>query len=255
MSDYNNTHSNNTNDDLYDYDYITYEETNDDDYIDDDVLDPELDDFDIYRQNHSTNKKSSLNKQKPKLNPFVEEALSIIKLIAVAFIIAFIFTQYIIVNAEVPTGSMKNTIMEGDRLIGFRLSYLFSKPERGDVIIFKYPDDESENFVKRVIGLPGEKVTIKDSKIYINDSKEPLKETYLKEDWYWENGSEESGGELVYQVPEDSYFVLGDNRNNSKDSRLWTTTNYVSKSKIIAKAEFVYWPWKVKGMLETAKYD
>lgn len=137
MSDYNNTHSNNTNDDLYDDDYITYEETNDDDYIDDDVLDPELDDFDIYRQNHSTNKKSSLNKQKPKLNPFVEEALSIIKLIAVAFIIAFIFTQYIIVNAEVPTGSMKNTIMEGDRLIGFRLSYLFSKPERGDVIIFK----------------------------------------------------------------------------------------------------------------------
>ena len=65
MSDYNNTHSNNTNDDLYDDDYITYEETNDDDYIDDDVLDPELDDFDIYRQNHSTNKKSSLNKQKP----------------------------------------------------------------------------------------------------------------------------------------------------------------------------------------------
>ena len=56
-------------------------------------------------------------------------------------------------------------------------------------------------------------------------------------------------------MPEDSYFVLGDNRNNSKDSRLWTTTNYVSKSKIIAKAEFVYWPWIVKGMLETAKYD
>ena len=80
MSDYNNTHSNNTNDNLYDDDYITYEETNDDDYIDDDVLDPELDDFDIYRQNHSTNKKSSLNKQKTKLNPFVEEALSIIKI-------------------------------------------------------------------------------------------------------------------------------------------------------------------------------
>ena len=76
-----------------------------------------------------------------------------------------IFTQYIIVNAEVPTGSMKNTIMEGDRLIGFRLSYLFSKPERGDVIIFKYPDDEKQNFVKRVIGIPGDVVQIIHGKV------------------------------------------------------------------------------------------
>ena len=233
MSDYNITRSNNTNDDLYDDDYITYEETNDDDYIDDDVLDPELDDFDIYRQNHSTNKKSSLNKQKSKLNPFVEEALSIIKLIAVAFIIAFIFTQYIIVNAEVPTGSMKNTIMEGDRLIGFRLSYLFSKPERGDVIIFKYPDDEKQNFVKRVIGIPGDVVQIIHGKVYVNGNE--LDEPYLREPM---NDNEE---EQVFVVPEGHYFVMGDNRNDSLDSRYWKTSNYVSEKKILAKVIFRYY--------------
>ena len=171
---------------------------------------------------------ASDKKEKEKVDP-KKEFFSWVRIFVVAIALALCINNFLIINANVP--------------------------QRGEIIIFKYPDDESENFVKRVIGLPGEKVTIKDSKIYINDSKEPLKETYLKEDWYWENGSEESGGELVYQVPEDSYFVLGDNRNNSKDSRLWTTTNYVSKSKIIAKAEFVYWPWKVKGMLETAKYD
>ena len=184
-----------------------------------------------------------------------KEVFSWIRIFIAAVVIAFLVNNFVIINANVPSGSMETTIMTKDRMLGNRLAYKTGDIKRGDIVIFKFPDDESQLFVKRVIGLPGEKVTIKDSKIYINDSKEPLKETYLKEDWYWENGSEESGGELVYQVPEDSYFVLGDNRNNSKDSRLWTTTNYVSKSKIIAKAEFVYWPWKVKGMLETAKYD
>ena len=188
---------------------------------------------------------ASDKKEKEKVDP-KKEFFSWVRIFVVAIALALCINNFLIINANVPSGS---------RMIGLRTAYWFKEPQRGEIIIFKYPDDESENFVKRVIGLPGEKVTIKDSKIYINDSKEPLKETYLKEDWYWENGSEESGGELVYQVPEDSYFVLGDNRNNSKDSRLWTTTNYVSKSKIIAKAEFVYWPWKVKGMLETAKYD
>ena len=73
--------------------------------------------------------------------------------------------------------------MTGDRLFGFRLSYLMEDPKRGDIVIFKYPDNESINYIKRIIGLPGETVTIKDSKVYINDSTTPLKEDYLKEEW------------------------------------------------------------------------
>ena len=116
------------------------------------------------------------------------------------------------------------------------MSYIFSKPERGDVVIFKFPDDESQKFIKRIIGLPGEKVVIRDAKIYINDSEEPLDEPYLKEEWVVANDGFE------FQVPEDCYLVLGDNRNDSRDARYWINI-YVTKDQIIGKAEFIYYPF------------
>lgn len=179
-----------------------------------------------------------------------KELFSWIRIILIAVVIAFVINNFIIINANVPTGSMENTIMPGDRMIGLRTAYWFSDPQRGDIVIFKFPDDERETYVKRVIGMPGDKVVIKDAKIYINDAKEPLKEDYLPEEWTYINGSDEP---LEYQVPEDSYFVLGDNRNHSADARGWINT-YVKKSKIIAKAEFVYWPWSHKGLLKRADY-
>ena len=165
-------------------------------------------------------------------NPILREVFSYIKIIAIAFLLVFILNHFIIANVNVPTGSMKNTIMESDRLIGFRLSYLFSSPERDDIIIFKYPDDESINYVKRVIGLPGDVVQIIHGKVYVND--EELDEPYILEPM------QDNPQELTYIVPEDSYFVMGDNRNESWDSRYWTTTNYVEKNKIIAKVLFKY---------------
>lgn len=81
--------------------------------------------------------------------------------------------NYVIINATVPTGSMEHTIEPGDDLFGLRLAYQFSEPKRGDIVIFRFPDDETQKYVKRVIGLPGEKVTIEDAKIYINDSETP----------------------------------------------------------------------------------
>lgn len=189
-------------------------------------------------------------KQEDKSFNVKKEIFSWIKIILIAVVIAFVINNFIIINANVPTGSMEKTIIPEDRMIGLRTAYWFSNPERGDIVIFKFPDDESETFVKRVIGLPGEKVVIKDAKIYINDSEEPLKEDYLPEAWTNTNGSDTP---LEYNVPEDSYFVLGDNRNLSRDARFWTNT-YVKKSKIIAKAEFIYWPWGHKGLLKSADY-
>ena len=111
------------------------------------------------------------------------------------------------------------------------------------------PKDE-KYYVKRVIGLPGEKVTIKDAKIYINDSDKPLDEPYLPEEWVYVNGSDE---ELTYQVPEGCYFMLGDNRNNSSDARFWNNT-YLKRENVIAKAVFKYWPWDHKGLFEKVDY-
>ena len=111
---------------------------------------------------------------------FRKEVRSWIVCIAATLAITLFITNFVIVNASIPSGSMENTIMTGDKLIAFRTAYLFSEPERGDVIIFEYPDDESEWYIKRVIALPGETIEVKDGKVYINGSKKPLKEPILK---------------------------------------------------------------------------
>ena len=163
--------------------------------------------------------------------------------LAVTLLVILVLKNYVIINASVPTGSMENTIMAGDNLMGFRLAYLVDEPERGDIIFFYFPDDESQKYVKRIIGLPGETVTIYDGNIYINGSDKPLEEPYLKEEWT--NGT----GPYVFVVPEDSYLVLGDNRNTSQDARYWVNS-YVTKDKIIGKAIFTYFPFDHIGLLE-----
>lgn len=157
--------------------------------------------------------------------------------------VVFVLKNFVIINAQVPTGSMENTIMPGDNLLGFRLAYLTEEPERGDIIFFYFPDDETQKYVKRIIGLPGETVTIIDGKIYIDDSEVPLEEEYLKEEWT------RGTGPYIFEVPEDSYFCLGDNRNRSADAREWNNP-YVAKEKIIGKALFTYFPFDRWGAVE-----
>ena len=153
--------------------------------------------------------------------------------IAIGVIIAVLINRFVLINARVPSASMENNIMTGDRLFGYRLAYVNEEVERGDIVIFKFPDDESQLFIKRVIGLPNETVTIIDGKVYIDDNKEPLYEPYLAQEMVGTFGP--------YEVPENCYFMLGDNRNYSRDSRFWENT-YVSKDKILGKALFRYFP-------------
>lgn len=166
-----------------------------------------------------------------------KEVFSFVRLVLFAVVIALAINNFIIINATVPTGSMEQTIHKKSRMIGFRLSYVFSEPKRGDIIIFKYPENEKENYVKRIIALPGEYVEVKGGIVYIND--EPLDEDYV----YFEGGAADPRGDFEKTlVPEGSYFVMGDNRNNSKDSRFWTKTHFVKEDKILGKALFSYYP-------------
>ena len=172
----------------------------------------------------------------------VKEILSWILYFVAAILAALFIKNCPIINMHVPTGSMENTIMPGDRLIGNRLSYIKDGPERGDVVVFKYPDDEKETYVKRVIGLPGETVQIVDGQVYINGQ-------LLQGDMGWEPIESAGLASDPVILNEDEYFVLGDNRNDSSDSRVPSVGN-VAKSSIIGRAWFRIWPMSRIGLIE-----
>ena len=140
-----------------------------------------------------------------------------LKTFLIIFCVVFAMNKLVYINAVIPSESMQNTIMKGDRVLGNRLAYIKDDPERYDIVIFKYPDDPSKIFIKRVIGLPGETVTVKDGKIYIDGKEQTQAVSFCPE--------EMAGSFGPYEVPEDSYFVMGDNRNNSLDSRYWDNIN------------------------------
>ena len=192
----------------------------------------------------------------PKKKGVMAEILEWVKMIVIVVVVVIVIDGVVLINAKIPSASMENTIMTGDRIFGFRMAYginidLFGleyhkkmkDPERFDIVIFKYPDDEKQRFIKRIIGLPGEKVEIRDGKVYINDAEEPLDDSFVKETPLGNFGP--------YTVPENCYFMLGDNRNNSKDSRFWENT-FVEFDKIIGKALFRYWPLNTIKLLGDA---
>ena len=164
-------------------------------------------------------------------NSALREIISWVLVILVSVGAALFLNGFIIVNARVTSGSMENTIMTGDRVLGLRFSYWFSDPQRGDIVIFKCPDDESNNYIKRIIGLPGDTIEIVEGQVYINGVL--WEEPYLREQPHGSFGP--------FEVPEGHYFMMGDNRNNSKDSRFWNI-KYVAKEKILGKAYWIYYP-------------
>ncbi|MCR5301951.1 MAG: signal peptidase I [Lachnospiraceae bacterium] len=180
------------------------------------------------------NKSKKNTKKNEENTSAAREITEWIIVIVISALLAFALDKFIIVNAKIPSASMEPTIMTGDRLIGNRLAYINSKPQRGDIVIFLFPDNEKEYFIKRVIGLPGETVTVRAGKVYINDSKEPLDESeYIHMTPLGDFGP--------FNVPEGAYFMMGDNRNNSMDSRYWNQP-YVFEDKILGKAWARYFP-------------
>ncbi|MCK9432851.1 MAG: signal peptidase I [Candidatus Omnitrophota bacterium] len=170
--------------------------------------------------------------------------------ILVAFILAMVIRTFIVQAFKIPTGSMRMTLIEGDLILvnkfvygakipftGFRLPE-FHQPKRGDVVVFIYPEDRDKDFIKRMIGLPGDTVEIKGGSIFVNDK--PLEGDIFNRTYYYNQGPLGGTGEKVV-VPQDSYFVLGDNSATSKDSRYW---GFVPKKNLLGQAMVIYWPPK-----------
>jgi len=180
--------------------------------------------------------------QKPKSN--LQEW---IESIFIAVVLALFIRTFFIQAFKIPTGSMRMTLLEGDRILVNKLCYGakipftksrlpgYSKPHRGDVVVFAYPEDPKRDFIKRLIAFGGETVEIRNGDIFINSQEitgQPIKNIY-----YYNRG--DYGGILQKTiVPKNSYFVLGDNSASSKDSRYW---GFVPEDFLIGRADIVYW--------------
>ena len=179
-----------------------------------------------------------------------------VEAIAIAIVLALVIRTLVVQAFTIPSGSMMNTLLIGDYIlvnkflygpeIPFTDAHLpgLRAPQRGDIIVFKYPQDERRDFIKRIIGTPGDQILIRGARVFVNGV--PLTEPYTRHansatrrpdaDTYcgYAYGCEPT------TVPLDSYFVMGDNRDNSQDSRYW---GFVRREKIKGKAFLIYWSW------------
>lgn len=156
--------------------------------------------------------------------------MEILQSLLVAVVLAVIIHTFIMQNFRIPSGSMIPTLQIQDYIFASKLSYRFNEPKRGDIVVFKYPKDTTRFFVKRLIAVGGESVALKNSKLYIDGRQ--VAEDYLPEGLRFPDYG-------PVTVPEGNYFMMGDNRNNSSDSRDW---GFVTESLIVGKEIFIYWP-------------
>ncbi|NEQ77586.1 MAG: signal peptidase I [Okeania sp. SIO2C9] len=167
-----------------------------------------------------------------------------IKVLAIALSLSLLVRILIAEPRYIPSDSMIPTLEVGDRLVVEKVSYHFHPPARGDIIVFQPPQqlqrygyDQNQAFIKRVIGLPGDTIRIENGLVYIND--QPLTENYIAE-------PPEYTLPISVEVPNNQYFVMGDNRNNSNDSHVW---GFLPKKNIIGRAIIRFWPYQRLGAL------
>ncbi len=200
--------------------------------------------------------------------------------ILVAILLAFVIRVFVVQAFKIPSGSMIPTLLIGDHILVSKLSYgihwpndcsvkmaflpmtcyrskslvEFGEPERGDVIVFRYPEDEDKDFIKRIIGGPGDTLEIRDKVVLINGEPLDDREYTQRLDPGLIDGSinqRDNFGPVV--VPEGSYFVMGDNRDQSLDSRFW---GFVERDKILGEVDRIYWSWNnLESGIETVRWD
>lgn len=154
----------------------------------------------------------------------------------VALFLVVIIKTFIVQLFWIPSRSMEPILLINDRIIVTKFSYWYEEPQRGDIIVFRFPKDTSKHLVKRVIGMGGEIISIRNNQVYINGKL--LDEPYINNEKY------QDFGPVV--VPDGHYFVLGDNRDSSEDSRSW---GYVPARLVVGKAQYRYWPLSRVGKI------
>lgn len=172
----------------------------------------------------------------------------------IAIILAVIIRMFVVEAFKIPSGSMIPTLLIGDHLLVNKFIYKFTQPKRGDVIVFKYPDNPSRNFIKRIIGVGGDKIEVRDKVVYVND--EPQDESFtqhvLPEILPARYSPRDNFGPIT--IPAHAYFMMGDNRDSSLDSRFWEN-RFVNQRAIVGKAFIIYWSWKYDENMELAQRE
>ena len=175
--------------------------------------------------------------------------LDILQIVVLAFAL-FLFMYLLVFQPhKIKGNSMQPNFPDGEYLLTDKVTYRFEQPKRGDVIVFKAPTDESEEYIKRIIGLPGDTISLKEGKIFINGKQ--LDESYLPQSLETFGSSFLKEGEEI-KVTDNVFFVLGDNRPFSSDSRTW---GFVDKSKITGRAWLIYWPINKAGSIQKVFYN
>ena len=168
-----------------------------------------------------------------------------IQSLVIAGVLAFFIITFVAQSFVVDGRSMEPTLHDGERLFVNKFIYRFHPPKRGDIIVFSPHGAPEKKYIKRVIGLPGDTVAIRNGKTFING--EPIQEDYIYE--------EMRGSFPAQEVPKNSVFVLGDNRNHSADSRFKSMVGFVEYSSISGKAFWVYWPLTRMRVIDKYKYN
>ncbi|RJR15571.1 signal peptidase I [Candidatus Microgenomates bacterium] len=172
----------------------------------------------------------------------------ILESIVVALAIFVVVYLFLFQPHQVKGASMEPNFHDGEYILTNKFQYHFEAPKRGDVIVFKSPQNPDIDYIKRVIGLPGDRIKLIDNHFYINGTK--LEEVYIDAELFTYNGQYLKDNTEVI-IPQDYYFVAGDNRPRSSDSREWGP---IERSSIIGKSQFRYWPFDRMGLIKSTAY-
>ncbi len=215
----------------------------------------------MFTQEEETQKKEEIElkkntKEKSALREYTEAIL-------IAFAVALFVRTFVVQAFKIPSGSMLPTLQVGDYLLvnkfiyGIKIPFKhttlipLSSPKRGDVIVFRYPENEKLDYIKRVVATPGDKLEVRAKQLYINGQEAEDNRSWLEkpnEILPKTESSRDNFGPII--VPEGKFFVMGDNRDNSYDSRFW---GYVKEDQLVGKAFILYWSWDLHAPLLSAK--